>query len=40
MGDVNPKRLVVMLTGFAAVVGAVMYPIYFYPKNHLKEYSE
>lgn len=40
MNEVNPKRLVAILATFTTVIGVVMYPIYFYPKNHLKEYSK
>lgn len=40
MSEVNPKRLILLLTGFVAVTSAAMYPIYFYPKSRIKEYSE
>lgn len=40
MNEVDPKKLVAVLTAFTAVIGITMYPIYFYPKKHEKEYSE
>ena len=40
MSEVNPKRLLLLMTGFATAIGAAMYPIYFYPKQHVAEYSE
>jgi hypothetical protein len=40
MSEVHPKKLAAIVIGFTAVVGAAMYPIYFYPKQHITDYSK
>jgi hypothetical protein len=39
-GQINPLKLIAIVGTFTAVIGAVMYPIYFYPIAHIDEYSE
>jgi len=35
----NVWRTAAAGVGFVAVIGAVMYPIYFYPMQHIDEYK-
>lgn len=37
---VSPLRTVGIIAAFTVAIGAAMYPIYFYPKAHVNEYSE
>ena len=40
MSQVKPLKALLIIGGFTTVIGAVMYPIFFYPITHIDEYSK